>query len=410
MIKPNAKQRAAAMALTAAIMTCAGTSQGQSQQELLDKIKSLEARVAELEEKGPAVAAAKGSPWESWIGSTKFSGFASASYLYNFNRTDTIYGRSFDVDHNEFSLNKLKLVFERPVDFSPDKWDVGFRSDLIFGEDASLIQSAGLNLGSQGDLEQLYVTVNVPVGRGLQVSAGKFVTLQGVEVIEEVANPNWSEGNQFLFVEAFTMTGVQLAYKLTDKIDTQFRVVNGWDVVKDNNNALSYMARVGFALDELTSIALVGYAGPEQTDASGNWRKGIELVASRKLTPALTAWVQADYGQEDDVSLLTGVDDAEWYAVGGWLSYAFNDKVGLAVRGDFLKDKDGARTSGFRFPANDGQDLTSWTATLNLTPIKNLQVRPEVRYDHSSDDLFANRHGGGKSSQVTAGIGVAYLF
>src|SRR5262249_46710319 len=150
------------------------------------------------------------------------------------------------------------------VEWSAENWDAGYRADLIFGQDAHLIQSSGLSLGNEGDLEQIYATVNVPVGRGLQVSFGKMVTLMGVEVIEETVNPNWSEGNQFLYVENFTGTGAQLAYKFSDKVDAEFRILNGWDVVKDNNNALSYMGRVGFTPNDKVMLAVVGYGGPEQ--------------------------------------------------------------------------------------------------------------------------------------------------
>jgi hypothetical protein len=427
--------RKALLALCVAATLMAGTSAAMAdEKELLEKIKKLEDRVAELEGKGPAAEATKkAGGWEAWIGAVKFSGFASASYLYNFNRpsgltpstggvgggrageTDYTRGRSFDGPHNEFSLNKLKLTLEKPVEYSGENWDVGFRSDLIFGQDAALIQSGGLALGSHGDLQQLYAIVNVPIGRGLQVSAGKWVTLMGVEVIEEVANPNWSEGNQFLFVENFTGTGLQLAYKWTEKIDTQFRVYNGWDVVKDNNNALSYMGRIGFALDEKTSIGLVGYGGPEQAGNTSAWRKGVNLVVSRKITDKLTAWVQGDYGHEDANAALPKPGDAEWYAAGLWLTYDFNDKIGVALRGDYLNDKDGARTSGAPatapFPVNTGQELTSVTLTLNLKPYKNFQVRPELRWDHSSADLFGRRgNDTGEANQITAALGIAYLF
>lgn len=414
--------------LVAAIMAC-GTAMAKAQepsrQDLLERIKALEKRLDDKEGVAAAATAAPAPGAIAWLGASKFSGFASASFLYNLNRpmNDQTTGRSFDVNHNEFSLNKLKLTLERPVDFSGDKWDAGYRADLIFGQDATLIQSAGLNLGSHGDLEQLYATVNVPVGRGLQVSAGKWVTLMGVEVIEETVNPNWSEGNQFLFVENFTGTGVQLAYKWTDALDTQFRIYNGWDVVKDNNNALSYMARIGFAPDDKTSIGLVGYAGPEQAGNTRDWRQGVNLLASRKITPQLTVWAQADYGREDasaELAALTGnpalaTKDPEWWAGGVWVSFDFTEKMGIAIRGDYLKDKDGARTSASPFTApfaaNGGQDLTSLTATLNLRPATNLQIRPEVRWDHSSANLFGSRTSDtGRANQFTAGVGIAYLF
>lgn len=411
------RKRNQVLCLAAIISSCAATGYAQDNAELLERIKALEKRLAERDEK--AAATTKPEPagtaekpenkMMEFFGKTHFSGFASGSYFYNFNRTDKITGRSFDANHDEFMLNKLKLAMERPVDFSADKWDAGYRADLVFGQDAPLIQSAGLNLGTHGDLEQLFGTVNVPIGRGLQISAGKMVTLMGVEVIEETVNPNWSEGNQFLFVENFAGLGAQLAYKWTEKIDTQFRVINGWDVVKDNNTSKSFMGRIGFAPDDKTSLALIGYGGPEQTGNSSAWRKGIELVASRKITDKLSTSIQLDYGHEDANAALPRSGDAKWYAGGFWLAYDFCEKAGIAFRADYLKDKDGARTSGSPFtapfPANTGQDLSSLTLTLNLKPIKDLQVRPEIRWDHSSGALF-----GGRSSQVTAGIGVAYLF
>ena len=148
--------------MTALIMACgAGSAVAQSNAELLDRIKQLETRISELEKTNAP--AAKPGPLEAWLGATKFSGYASASYLYNFNRpsglapnnsgaTDYTRGRSFDGGHNEFALNKLKLVLEKPVEFSGEKWDAGYRADLIFGQDATLLQSAGLNLGTHGDL------------------------------------------------------------------------------------------------------------------------------------------------------------------------------------------------------------------------------------------------------------------
>src|SRR5882724_5581088 len=246
-----------------------------------------------------------------FLGQTEISGFVSASYLYDFDKTHgsgTVVGRSFDTHANQFALNKFKLALEKPIDYNPTNWAAGYRADLIFGQDAAVIHSSGFNLGTDGDLEQAFVDINIPVGNGLKVIFGKTVTLMGVEVIEEVANPNWSEGNQFLFVENFTQTGVQLAYKWNDKLDTEFVVFNGWDQLPDNNNAVSFMGRLGYAVDSNTTVAVLGYGGPEQTTVSlggtsttANWRDGVELVANHHFTDKLNSYVQLDYGREQKV-------------------------------------------------------------------------------------------------------------
>jgi hypothetical protein len=352
-----------------------------------------------------------------FLGQTEISGFVSASYLYdveNTHGTRTVDGRTFDTHANQFSLNKFKLALEKPIDYNPTNWAAGYRADLVFGQDAAVIHSSGFNLGTDGDLEQAFVDINIPIGNGLKVIVGKTVTLMGVEVIEEVANPNWSEGNQFLFVENFTQTGVQLAYKWNDKLDTEFVVFNGWDQLPDNNSALSFMGRLGYAIDSNTTVAVLGYGGPEQTTVlgggggtTGNWRDGVELVATHKFTDKLNSNIQLDYGREQKV---VDLGTSEWAAAGLWLTYDFTDKIELAFRQDYLRDKDGARTSGVAgfpvFAPGGGPELYSSTLTLNLKPIDNVQIRPEIRWDHSDEPGTFN----GNRDQFTLGMGVAYLF
>ena len=410
-----------ALGLCGAVMvSAAGISWADGDnQELLEKVKQLEQRVAELEGKSTQqVAVAKSDiPQKTldFLGQTELSGFASASYLYNFAGKNPV-GRTFDVNHDQFAFNKFKLTLEKPVDYNPTNWVAGYRADLIFGQDAAVIHSGNskagttFNLGTDGDLEQGFVAVNIPVGNGLKVIFGKTVTLMGVEVIEEVANPNWYEGNQFLFVENFTQTGLQLAYKWNERFDTEFVVFNGWDALPDNNTGKSFMGRIGWTIDDKESLGLIGYGGPEQAGNSSNWRTGTDIVFNRKLTDKLNMWLQGDYGHEDNAFLSDGITqtaNADWWAGGLWLAYDFTDKVGLAARGDYLKDKDGVRTgSTFGLAPGVGQELYSATLTLNVKPVVNLQVRPEFRWDRSSNNDAFNGHG----DQFTAGVGVAYIY
>jgi hypothetical protein len=314
-------------------------------------------------------------------------------------------GRLYDSRHDQFMANKFKLALEKPVDFSPTNWNVGYRADLVFGQDAEKIHSGNpagsgtFNLGQYGDLEQAFVQVNVPVGTGLKVMAGKTVTLMGVEVIEEVSNPNWSIGNQFMYVENTTQTGLQLQYKWSDKLETDFAFFNGWDVLPDNNTGKSFMGRIVVTPDEKTSLAFLGYGGPEQDNNSTNWRTGAELVASRKLCSKSSGWLQLDYGHEQNVSVTAG-ENADWFAAGLWLTYDITEKIGLALRGDYLKDKDEVRQTL-------GKELYSGTLTVSIKPLTNLQVRPELRWDRSTNnDAYNGTHG----DQFTALIGVAYLY
>src|SRR5262245_38887720 len=63
------------------------------------------------------------------------TGFVDVYYGYNFNKTAPTF-RTFDVQHNTFSLNLAEVAFAKaPTSDSP----VGFRADLDFGKAADLV-------------------------------------------------------------------------------------------------------------------------------------------------------------------------------------------------------------------------------------------------------------------------------
>jgi len=364
------------------------------------------------DKKGVAPPAPTVNHLETTLAGFKLSGFAEASYAYSGRSLgDTaIVGRLYDRLQNRFALNALAVVLDRPYD--PAKFSAGFHTELLVGQDATVIQSNGLFAGAATpvpvDVPHLYVTLNVPTasGNGLQLKVGRIPTLLGLEVIETYANPNWSEGNQFVYVENFTALGVSVETKFSSHLDAQFRVINGWDQVSDNNGRKSLMGRVGIYPDAATSLGIVGFWGPEEAGINGANRYGVEGLLWRKLGKA-AVWVQGDYGKEQaNAALPNPTQDAQWVALGGWVTYDFSSAVGLALRGDYVNDQDGARTSGvFGFPANAGQKFGSGTATLNIRAWPDAVVRPELRYDRSTLAAFA-----GKKDQVTFALAVAYLY
>ncbi len=306
---------------------------------------------------------------ETALAGVKLTGFVQASYAYSVRSLDdtAIVGRLYDRFQNRFTLNALGVVLDKPYD--PAKFSAGFHTELLLGQDARVIKSNGLDLGPQADLPHLYVTLNVPTasGNGLQLKVGRIPTLLGLEVIETYANPNWSEGNQFIYVENATALGVSIETKFNDHVDLQLRVNNGWDQVSDNNSRKSLMGRVGIYPDAATSLGIVGFWGPEEAGINGANRYGVDGLLWRKLGKA-ALWVQGDYGKEQaNATLPDPTQDAQWWALGGWVTYDFTSSFGLALRGDYMNDEDGARTSGvLGFPANTGQKFGSGTATLNV--------------------------------------------
>jgi hypothetical protein len=354
---------------------------------------------------------------------TELSGYVSASYFWNTDnpgsRQNT--GRGFDTRHNEFMANKLVLNLSRPVDYNAFEWTAGYTAQLLFGQDAEFTQASGLSLGEQGDLLQAFVEVSVPVANGFKLMLGKCATPLGYELTETERNGTWSAGYLWTLFEPFTHTGLGVSYRLSHQWEAQLLVNNGWDLVADNNDAKSFIGRLAFTPSELTTITLCGFGGPEQDDDTANWRRGVNFVMEHKCTPKLTSALQLDYGCEDEARVRSTATDAEgyptdiagaaqWWGAGLWLTYDFTPQFGVTMRGEYVNDPDGARSSAAPalapFTVNTGQELCNVTLTVNYRPLEGLRLSPEIRWDHSTLDTAFD----GNDDQLTLGFGAAYEF
>ncbi len=336
------------------------------------------------------------------------SGFVESSFTHSTSASGgMIVGRLFDQNDDQFMLNGLEMSLDRA--FDPARRSAGFHMDLLLGQNAARLHAAGLDIGHQGDLPQAYAVLNVPTpnGAGVQIKAGKMIALPGVEAAYEVENPNFSLGYQAVYVEMGTGTGIDVEHRFSPHFDAEVRVLNGWDVVQDNNHHVSIGARAGAAPDSATNATVVAWAGPEEVSNDSSMRYGVDGVVSRQLGAHTSAWVQADYGSEDaNPALPDPRRDAHWWALGTWIKYGVLSSVDLAVRADYLNDENGARTSGvLGLPPNLGQRLGSGTVTLNIRAWPDAMIRPEVRYDRSSLQAF-----NGTRDQWTMGMSIAYVF
>lgn len=335
------------------------------------------------------------------------SGYVETAYNYaHAAASEDIAGRLYERSANQFAFNALKLSLDRPMD--PLRFDLGFHSDIVFGENARVLQSTGFRVGRDGDVYQLYGAFNIPTPdhNGVQVKLGRMATFLGYEVIETPLNPNVSVGNAFLFAENFTQTGVSVEHRFNAHVDAQFRVLNGWDQVSDVNGRPSYMARIGLSPDAETSVALAAFTGPEAPENNTALRSGVEVVASHKFG-RVTTFVQGDYGHEQRNSALPDpTRNATWWAAGTWLVVEHLPKVGFALRADYMNDRLAAR-SGAAYGLNQGVQnrLASATGTINIRAIPHLLLRPELRFDRASRRVFD-----GLYHQTTAGLSAAFLF
>ena len=399
------------------------------------ELQVLKARLEKLEQKlaaqeATAAGAAPGNAilqLPSGLHGIQMSGFVDTSASYNFSGPHALKNtlRTFDTESQSFLINNAELNISKPV--SADS-PLGFQTTLMLGTDAPVVGAVTTGLGTgteQFQLSQAYAEYLAPVGEGIDIKAGKFATMHGAEVIESVNDWNFSRSFLFGLAIPFTHTGVRVSYPWNKWLSTTVGMVNGWDVVKDNNAGKTLETAVAWTPNDKMSLTTNYMVGPEQPSVGGgvcvacgsnsHMRHLIDVVASYQPIDPLQLKANLDYAFEEKG---VGIGkNASWVGLAGYARYTLTPWWALATRAEWFHDADGVRTA-FRTasPTNtfgvgalngiSGFDLNLWEMTLtNEFKInKHLIGRLEYRHDQASEKIFRNESVGRRPYQDTVGM------
>ena len=427
-------KRLCSMALGLVFLACtlptglaAQTSSADTDKKIADLEKQLEAIRAELDALKPkaaaapttAPAAAPGAAEAaaapaatpaappnplagitSVLGGVNLTGLADIYYGYNANHpAGGTVTEPFSNTDSQFSLNLIELQLDKV----PDKTTpLGFRVALGFGQAISAVN------GNPGDgaasstqyLKEGYLSYLAPIGKGLQIDAGKFVTSAGAEVIETNQNWNYSRSLLFYYAIPYYHFGVRAKYTFNDKWSVTGFAVNGWNNVIDNNTGKTGGLSIGWNPTKKVSITETYYGGPEQTGSNSAWRHLTDTVIAYNPTAKLSLQANVDYGREEKL-IATGLP-ADWSGIAAYAKYAVNPKVAVAGRYEYFNDHDG-------FTTGRAQHLNEFTGTLERRLAGHLLSRLEYRHDASNEDFFQRGLPTFVKGQTTVDAGLVFV-
>ena len=324
----------------------------------------------------PVVAAAQTpGPSPAWTDRITFDGLVDFFYAYQLGgggvqRLVPAY-HVFSDEGNSLTLAYAKLgvgVKAEPV---------GLRLDIGYGHVADVIASdkaAGPNSDAAAIrfVQQAYMTFALPVRIPLTLDVGKFVSTAGAEEIE--ASRNWSYSHTFMFGYAtpYTLTGLRLSVTPTPRLTVQGFLVNGWDVVFDNNAAKTLGVGLTYQAPAGTTISFNGLAGVELVGPGAPWRFLADLVAAQNLG----RWgliLELNYGHEG-----TG----HWAGAAGYVRFAPSPIVYTSVRGEVLVDDAALLQLGTDVRVED------FTLTVGFPIAGHAEVRAEARVDFADQPFY----------------------
>jgi hypothetical protein len=256
---------------------------------------------------------------------------------------------------------------------------------------------------------------------GLTLDLGQFYTLYGAEVFESWRNMNYSRGGLHYLMQPFWHTGLRANYVITDMIAVNAMVVNGTNIAFENNKSPTIGVQgVITPMDEL--FVSFGYMGAINPNDDGEkislFDNFFDLVATVTVGDFKVV-------NNFDFNLYKNAagKSENWWGISVAPGYSFTNWFGAAARVEYLADSANAlfgmstTQAGWLTHAGDPSmgpslakdaSLVTLTGTLDFKPVPNssaLVLRPEFRYERSSDLYFADNDNKGSENFWVLSVG-----
>ena len=338
-----------------------------------------------------------------------------------------------DLYSNRFEIDQAVLYFERlPDTVQQDHIDIGYHLTALYGTDYRYTIDKGYfvsqliedhrEYGFDPTLE--YIDIYVPrVGEGMNLRIGRFISVPGIEA--QLSPNNYVFSHSLLYsVDPFTDSGIMATIKISDAWLIQLGITASHDVAPWTSDAkpsgtacLSYTtprANNNFYLCA-NGINDGKYAYNNLQQYDGTWYHRF----SKTVHIATEAWYmyERDVPADDPVvapaiTPEAGTDaafcrpgqlrcTAPEYAVVNYINKELSVHRYISFRSDFLNDKKGQRTG---VPTRYSENTFSFNQWIGST----IQIRPEVRFDHSWDRPGYDN--GARTNQFTAATDLIFHF
>jgi len=373
------------------------------------------------------------------------------------------WGHLFTDRSTEPLLNQAMLTVEHDIDSSAKTANWGFKVQGIYGSDARYTHTLGIlnnatDSINQFDIVEAHVDAHLPIiaSGGVDIKAGIYPTLEGVEVIDATGNFFYSHNYIFNFGIPLKHTGVMTVSHFSHGIDIYIGVDSGVNTsfgkAGDENGAPAFHGGIGFTVGKNVTVLATTHIGPEDARGSCNFyvpscptinvnsalRYLNDITITAKLSPKLTSSTDINYIRDDGYKVSGG-------GISEQLVYAYNDYWSIGARAEVWDDGKGYFVSSFPgnhdyvsnelgLAASSGGvpntsifapsvDTTYGALTLGInwkpkvpavTKNFSIVVRPEVRYDASLNGTkvfkLSTSNVGTKSDQFTVGFDAIVSF
>jgi hypothetical protein len=334
-----------------------------------------------------------------------------------------------DAYPNRLELDQAVLYLERlPDTVQQDHVDWGYHLTALYGTDYRYTTDKGYfsgqylqdhhQYGFDPSLE--YVDIYFPhVAQGMNLRMGRFISIPGIEA--QLSSNNYMFSHSLLYsVDPFTDTGILATIKLSDQWLMQAGLTASHDVAPWSSDAEpSGDLCINYTTHSVNDNVYACANGINSGKYAFNNIQQYDVTEYHKFSKTVHMGTETYYMYERDVPAVGGPVAPEIgtngaycrpgqircvapeYAASNYVQKELGTHNYLSFRSDFLNDEKGQRTG---VKTRYSENTLSWNHWFGST----VQLRPEVRFDHSWDR--AGYDDGRHSSQFTAASDLVYHF
>ncbi len=332
------------------------------------------------------------------------SGSVDAYYRFDFagqgnNKT------SFTNSNNSFELGMATLKIDHSIGKVSATADLGFgrrAQEFSYNDGKGWLfdpatgnRVSGNEISSLAAVKQLYLTY-APSSK-VKFTFGKFATHIGFELVDAVANRNYSMSYGFSY-GPFFHTGLKADISLGGKTALMVGVANPTDFSTTTSSGRIAIAQLSTASKNDKFKAYLNYqGGTNNVDPAAPYTLSqVDLV----LMGVISDKFAINYDGTVQSRKVAGVTNS-WSSNAVYLNYDPTSKFGLTLRGEYVSDTKNV--------VGIGTSIFIPTLSANFK-IDNLTIIPEFRLDNAKDNAFIKSNGAATKSASQFILAAAYKF
>ena len=312
----------------------------------------------------------------------QITGFGVGSYSYA--------GRTGE---NSFSASKVGVALFREITSRA----------YVFGQltTALVVPEGGGEPATETEIDNLLLSVVPPGASNVTLNFGKLDLPIGFERDDEPLNVLVSPSFNFDLARPVKMVGLEGTWSPSPKTGLEAFLFNGWDSDLDPNHGKTGGVRLEFLPRQGVTLGLSGLYGAEGAQGSTNNRYLMTLDYA--VQPSWDWVVAGEANLGGDRGVMTDGSDATWGGAMVTLLHRFSRHWGATARAEVFRDADGARTGVSQtlesytiaplYSVGVGRDGIFANVQHTTVRIPRLQLRGEVRFNHSSVPFFQTDNG-----------------